>query len=68
MRSIDIEPRIVGCGLVVLRIPVKFRIRVRPGCLIVDDIHDYGHTPGMTSVNELLIHIARTIGLVKSEI
>ena len=68
MRSIDIEPRIVGCSLVVLRIPVKFRIRMCTGRLIVNDIHDYGHTPGMTTVNELLVHITRTIGLVESEI
>ena len=68
MRSIDIEPRIVGRGLVVLRIPVKFRIRMCTGSLIVNDIDDYCHTPGMTSVNELLVHITRTIGLVEREI
>ena len=68
VRGIDIEPRIVGSCLVVGGIPVKLCVRMRPGCLIINDIHDYGHAFRMTFINELLVHCSCSVSLVKSEI
>ena len=68
MRGIYIEPRIVGSGLVIGGIPVKLGVRMSPSCLIINDIHDYGHAFRMTFVYKLLVHCPCSVSLVKSEI
>ena len=66
MRRIHIEPRIVGCCLVALII--KLGICAEPGKMVIHDINDDSDTPSVTLINEVLVHLACSVSLVKSEI
>ena len=68
MRSRHVEPRIVGCGAIICGIPIESCHGVSTRSVIVHHIEDDSYAATMTLVDELLIHLARAIGLVHSKV
>ena len=68
MRSVNIEPRVVGSGLVFGRIPVEFRVRMCTRSLVVHHVHEHSNASGVAGIHKFPVHPAGSVGLVKGEV
>ena len=68
MRCIDVEPRVVGCGLVCSAVPIHRSIRMCSGCMIIHDVENDSYAVLVACVDESLIVLALSICLVHSKI
>ena len=68
VRCGDVIPRVVLGRATFRAVPVESRHRVNSGGVVIDHVQQYGDSAGVTFVDEMLVHLACTIGLVQSEV